>query len=397
MRFIIIGNGIAGITAARVIKKNSSEYSNIKIFSNESYGYYQRPKLPNFLENPKIIPESLVTYDREWYKNENYELHLEEEILEIDRKNRLVKSNLTSYSYDRLLLAIGADCAIPPIPGIDLKHSYDLRTLVDAIQIRNSLQDKNDIAIIGGGLLGIEVAVACAKRGKSVIIFEFLTRLLPQQLDEEGGTLLSNFLAENGIKVITGIKVEKILGENEVEAIQLKDGRIFHSDLLLSCTGIKPRIELAKNAGLEVNNGIIVNNHLETSDPTIYAAGDVAEYKNHIYGIIPPTVQQATVAAHNMINSKSTEYFGSKISATLKVADLFLTSIGFTESVLKLQSLKYIDHETGQYIRIFHQNNIIRAAIILGTKKGIPVVRNLINQSLTGNIGQLKEFFPNLS
>ena len=397
MRFLIIGNGVAGITAARVLKKNSSEYSDIKIFTDESYGYYPRPKLPSFLESVQSQPESLITYDRDWYVKENIDLHLQEKILEIDREKKVLKSNLTSYSYDKLLLANGAECACPPIPGMDLKNTYAFRSLLDAINIKNSLQDKQSIAIVGGGLLGIEIAVACAKRGKEVTIFEFLPRLLPRQLDDEGATLLSDVLANSGIRLISGVKVEQIVGKDEIEAVRLANGQMYHSELLITCTGIKPRIEIAKEAGLEVNKGVTVNNYLETSDSNIYAAGDVSEHESRIYGIIPPTIEQATVAAHNMIQSRSKEYSGSKISATLKVADIHLTSIGFTESSTRLKSIKYKDRETGQYIKIFHQDNVIKAAIILGTKKGIPIIRNLINQPLSKNINQIKEYFPKIS
>jgi nitrite reductase (NADH) large subunit len=397
MRLIIIGNGIAGVTAARVLKKNSSEYNDIKIFTDESYGYYPRPKLPSFLENPQSIPESLITYDRNWFVKENFNLHLDERILEIDRENKVIKSNLTSYSYDKLLLANGADCACPPIPGMNLQNTYEFRSLSDAINIKNSLLDKQSIAIIGGGLLGIEIAVACAKRGKIVTIFEFFPRLLPRQLDKEGASLLAELLANRGINVILDIKVEKIVGENEIEAVQLSNGQILQSELLVTCTGIKPRIALAREAGLEVNKGVIVNNYLETSDPNIYAAGDVIEHKSRIYGIIPPSIEQATIAAHNMLQPKSKEYTGSKISATLKVADIYLTSIGFNESFVDLQSIKYKDQDTGQYIKIFHHKDSIKAAIIFGTKKGIPIIRNLINQSLSKNINQIREYFPEIS
>jgi len=397
MRLIIIGNGIAGVTAARVLKKNSSEYIDIKIFTDESYGYYPRPKLPSFLEDSQSMPESLITYDRDWFVKENFNLHLNEEIVEIDKENKVIKSNLTSYSYDKLLLANGADCACPPIPGINLQNTYEFRSLVDAINVKNSLLDKQSIAIIGGGLLGIEIAVACAKRGKAVTIFEFLPRLLPRQLDEEGANLLSDLLANMGINIVSGVKVEKIVGENEIEAVKLANGQMLHSELLVTCTGIKPRIKLAREAGLEVNKGIIVNNYLETSDPNIYAAGDVIEHNSRTYGIIPPSIEQATIAAHNMLQPRSKEYSGSKISATLKVADIYLTSIGFNESVMSLKSIKYKDRDTGQDIKIFHHKDSIKAAIIFGTKEGIPIIRNLINQSLSKNINQIREFFPKIS
>ena len=395
--YIVIGNGIGGVTAARELAKNTSPNSTIMIFSIEDWGYYPKPKLPKFLEDKSIETENLVVYSKEWYQESNISLHTNEEIIAINRDEKKITSEKGEYHYDKLLLALGADCACPPVQGLKLEHSYTLRSLTDAIAIRKQLEKSQSIAIIGGGLLGIEIAIACAKRGIKTTIIEYYPQLLPYQLDPEGSEVFTQLLEQYGIDTITNAQVNKILGESRVEGISLTDGRIITADLVMTCTGIKPRIKLAKEAGLDVNKGVIVNDYLETSDKDIYAVGDVAEHNGRIYGIVPPTAEQARVAANNMINLRSKEYHGSLVSTTLKVADLYLTSIEYTKDLPSYSTMKYSTQDPWQYVKLFHQDNLLKSAIILGTKKGIPLIRKIFDQSLVENHEKLEELFPGIT
>ncbi len=395
--YIVVGNGIGGVTAARELLKIAPPESQIMIFSIEGYGYYPKPKLPNFLGDISLSAEKLVVYNEEWYRDSNIQLHTNEKIIAINRDKKKIISENNEFSYDILLLALGAECACPPIPGLDLKDAYTLRSLSDAVTIRSSLEQSQSVVIIGGGLLGIENAIACAKRGNKTTIIEFYPYLLPYQLDPEGSEIFTQLLKKYGVDTITSAQVKKILGKSKVEGIQLTDGHMITADLVLTCTGIKPRINLAKEAGLDVNKGIIVNNYLETSDSSIYAVGDVAEHNGRIYGIIPPTTEQARIAAHNMINPRSEEYHGSQISTTLKVADLYLTSIEYKKDLPSHSTMKYSTQDPWQYIKLFHKDNQLKSAIILGTKKGIPLIRNMIGQSMAEHYKKLEELFPGIT
>ncbi|MHA2031388.1 MAG: NAD(P)/FAD-dependent oxidoreductase [Candidatus Kariarchaeaceae archaeon] len=397
MRYIVIGNGIGGITAARELAKKAPPESQIMIFSIEGYGYYPKPKLPNFLGDISIKAENLVVYTNEWYKASNIQFHPNEKIIAINREKREIISEKNEYVYDVLLLAPGANCACPPIPGLDLKNAFTLRSLTDALTIRKSLEQSQSVVIIGGGLLGIENAIACAKRGIKTTIIEFYPQLLPYQLDPEGSEVFTQLIKKYGVDTITNALVKKILGKSKVEGIQLTDGRMITTDLVLTCTGIEPRINLAEKAGLDVNKGIVVNKYLETSDKNIYAVGDAAEHEGRIYGIVPPTTEQARVAARNMINPRSQEYHGSKISTTLKVADLYLTSIEYNKDLNDYKTMKYSTQDPWQYIKLFHKDNQLKSAIILGTKKGIPLIRKLIDQSMVEHHGKLEELFPGIT
>ncbi|MFX0052367.1 MAG: NAD(P)/FAD-dependent oxidoreductase, partial [Candidatus Hermodarchaeota archaeon] len=305
-----------------------------------------------------------------------------------------------TYAYDELLLATGAECFCPVIPGIDLKHFYTMRSLDDALNIRAKFKAARSVVIIGGGILGIEVACACAERGLDTSIVEFFPYLLPRQLDVEGGQILQHLIeAQRKIKFYLNARVEKIIGEEQVEAIRLQNGTEIHADLVIACTGIAPRIRIAKEAGVEVNRGVIVNDYLESSVKGIYAAGDIAEYKGRVYGLIPPSMEQARIAAHNMISNRSQKYQGSMISATIKVADLLVTSLGFTgrEEEKHYDSKKYYNPSTSEYVKFFTLNDQIKAALILGTRKGIPLIRQVIDKSFLANQEEIKKIFPNLS
>ena len=397
MRYIILGNGVAGVTAARTLAQKSTSKTEILVFSDESWGYYPRPKLPHFLEDSTITPNDVIIYNKDWYKTSKIDIYLDETIHKIDPVAKEVSSNKGVYAYDRLLLALGAHCACPPIPGMNLKHSFVLRTLSDAINIRNRLETSKSAIIIGGGLLGIENAIACAKRGIDTTIIEYFNQLLPRQLDQEGSEIFTQLLYDFGVHTVLSGEIQEIVGETEVQGVRLKDGQSFSADVVMTCTGSNPRLKLAKSTGLVVNRGVVVNNYLETSIPDIYAAGDIVEHDKIVYGIIPPTAEQARIAALNMVSPRSQEYRGSKISTTLKVADLFLTSIGYDEKQPKYSTMKYLNRDKCEYVKLYHEEDRLKAAIILGTKKGIPLIRKMFNHPISDNLTQLEENFPGIS
>ncbi len=400
LKYIVIGNGVAGTTAVEILVKEASPNSLVSQFTTENFPYYWRPKLPSFLQDDNIHPNDLIQYNLEWYKEKNIILHLNEKVERIFPKEKYIETKEGEYFFDRLLIATGAESFCPPIPGLDLENSLTLRSLTDAIQIRKNLKHTNKVVIIGGGILGIENALSIVSRNIEVSVVEFFNYLLPRQLDPEGGGILQGLLEQKGIKFYMGGVVEKILGDIKVEGVKLKGGTEISADLVLLCTGIAPRVDLANDAGLAKNKGIIVNDFMETSVKDIYAAGDVAEHNGRIYGLIPPSVSQAKVAAQNMINPNSAIYSGSKVSATLKVADLYLTSLGYTgqKTDLNLIERKYLDEKNHEYVKLFLYDNRIHGAIILGTKRGIPILRNLVmqNESIIGHEIEVNQIFPNL-
>ncbi|MHA2247747.1 MAG: NAD(P)/FAD-dependent oxidoreductase [Candidatus Hodarchaeales archaeon] len=397
MKYVVIGNGVAGVSAVQVLTKEKSSNSTIIQFTDEPFpGYYNRPKLPMFIENNKLTVEDIIAYNLDWYRKLQVDLHIQEKVDRINTEAKEVSTNKTTYSFDRLLIATGADCWWPPIEGRQLNHFYEVRSLSDALKIRKRLKVSKKAVIIGGGVLGLEIASAVAKQGQETTVIEFFPYLLQRQLDEEGGNILKKILEKRGIKIHVKKEVQRVIGEKGVEQVITKDGLEISTDLVLVCTGIKPRVELARDF-LEINRGILVNDYLETSQENIFAAGDCAEHNGIIYGLIPPSIQQARIAAHNMVR-KSKKYNGSKISSTLKVTDLFLSSFGYTgkETQLGYESIKHTSEN--EYVKLFIHNDEIKAAIILGVGKIVPIIRKLYTQegSFKENKAKIKRILPNL-
>ncbi len=393
--FVIIGNGVAGFNAAQSLIKGAPTDSKILMFSSEKYGYYLRPKLYEFLRQDLKI-EDVISYSKEYYSKLGIELHLEEEIIAISPKDKIVISTVKQYSYDRLLLANGAECYCPVVPGINLLNSFSLRSLDDAIAIRTRMKTSKQAVIIGGGLLGLEVASACAERGLNTSVIEFFPYLLPRQLDAEGGKILQNILEKNqNITFYLGVKVQEILGKDHVEGIKLLDGIIIPTDIVMTCTGITPRIDIFKKIGMKTNRGVIVNDFLETSIQDIYAAGDIAEHRGKVYGIIPPSIEQAKVAAQNMMKPRSVKYTGSKLSTSIKVTNLLVTSIDYIgkEEELKYSQRKFLIPNEDIYCKIFLDQDIIKSAIIIGTKNGISLLKGNIGSSYKSIEEELNQLF----
>lgn len=399
MDYIILGNGVAGISAAQTLSAKMSTESTITQFTDEPIpGYYNRPKIPSFIANNDLAVNDIITYDLDWYASKKVELHYDEKIDRINFDKKTIISRKGSYSYDRMLIATGAGCKCPPIAGQNLDHFYTIRNLTDAIKIRNRLNSSNAAVILGGGLLGLEAANAAISQGLKTTVVEFFPYLLPRQLDEEGGKLLQRILESRGMTIMVGKAAERIQGSNEVESVVLKDGLEIPTNIVLTCTGIEPRIELVKEH-LDVNNGIKVNNFLETSIKDIYAAGDCAEFQGRIYGLIPPSMQQAKIAAANMISPRSEEYQGSKISSTVKITDLFLSSFGYkgNETDLGYESMKFIGKQ--QYVKLYIHEDKLKAAIILGVRKLLPIVKKIFNKelSVSSNLSEITKIVPNLN
>ncbi|MFX1247982.1 MAG: NAD(P)/FAD-dependent oxidoreductase [Promethearchaeota archaeon] len=383
MKYVIIGNGVAGITAVQVLSKSKTSKSKITQFTDEEFsGYYNRPKIPSFIANYNMTVEDIITYSQDWYRKLDVDLHLQEKVQKIDTKTQEILTTKASYPFDRLLIATGADSWSPPIGGQELKHFYTVRNLKDALKIRERFKSSKTAVIIGGGVLGIEIANAAIQQDLKVTVIEFFPYLLPRQLDMEGSQILHNILEYRGMKILVGKEVQSVLGKKKVAKVVTKDGLEIPADLVITCTGIKPRVTIAKDI-LKVNRGIVVNNYLETSQKDIFAAGDCAEHNGIIYGLIPPTIQQAQIAASNMLNTRSKEYTGSKVSSSLKVTDIFLSSFGYTgkEKESGYNIRKYTNER--EYVKLFIDSDKLKAAIILGVRKVIPLIRNIFTQELS--------------
>ena len=206
-------------------------------------------------------------------------------------------------------------------------------------------------------------------------------RLLPRQLDTDGAAILKNQITSRGIDVVLGAKTTEILGESTVSGIMLESGETICGDIILFSAGIRSNIELVLKAGIIVNRGVIVDNYMRTSAEDVYAAGDVAEFKGMVYGIIPAAIEQATIAATNILGEEHNVYTGTVPSNTLKVVNIDLTSIGiFNPKYQTYEKIKETDQKKGVYKKLVLDKGKILGAIFLGDKKGVTSIKRLIAQ-----------------
>ncbi len=380
MKHLIIGNGVAGVTAAQAIVR-ADPAAEVHIFGAEPYPYYRRPRLWEYIAG-EVEQEALYFRPAAWYAEQGIALHLGTPVVGLDPAgHRITLADGAEVEYDRLLLATGSRPFVPPCEGTDKQGVFTLRTLDDAQAIREYAGQVATAIIIGGGLLGLETARALRSAGLSVTVVEFAHHLLTRQLDAEGGEVLQAILEGQGLHIITQGATVAVLGDERASGIRLKDGREVAGELVLFSTGIRSEVALAREAGLTVERGVVVDRHLRTSAEDVYAAGDVAEFEGRVYGIIPAALEQAQAAAANMVAPGSQEYSGTLVSTTLKVVGAELASLG--ECVVAAEGdavLRRADPAAGRYRKFVLRDGHLVGAILLNEKRNILPVKRLIER-----------------
>jgi nitrite reductase (NADH) large subunit len=377
MRVIVVGNGLAGTIASKTLREQN-QTAEIDLYAEEKHLYYPRPNLIEFMAG-NLPEEKLFAFPEKWYNDRNLQVHLGRPAIKIiPDANELEIEGAKREKYDFLLLANGAHSFVPPIEGTKKKGVFSLRTLDDALEILDWIKIHPHVVIIGGGLLGLEIARAIRNRGADVHVVEFFDRLLSRQLDVQGAAILKRQIEDMGIKVDLGITTEEILGHTAVKGLRLKSGDQLKAETAVVAAGVRANIALAKDAGLEVDKGIIVDDYMQTSKSRIFAAGDNVQHKGRMYGIIPASFNQARTAAHNIAGGKN-KYEGTVPSNTLKVVGLDVTSIGQVnpEEGTCEEYRKEVKEEK-IYKKIVVRNNRIIGAIWMGTKENVNEINRLI-------------------
>ncbi len=379
MRVVIIGNGISGIIFSKTLRELDKKVE-IDVFAKEKYHYYPRPNLIEFLAG-KIPYERIFAFSEDWYREQNINIQLNKPVKKIlPDLQEIELQNGKRENYDRLLFTSGSHSFIPPFKGVDKQGVFTLRTIDDAFKILEYLESHQKVVIIGGGVLGLEIARALKSRGAEVEVVEFFDYLLGRQLDFQGASVLKNQIENMGIKVHLGMATEEVLGQNEVKGLQFKGGKELEADMSIIAAGIRANINMVKEAGLETERGLVVNDYLQTSEAAIYGAGDVVQHKGRMYGIIPACFEQARTAAYNILGQKK-NYEGTIPSNTLKVFGLSVTSIGLVNPEEgKCEEFRKEIRQEGIYKKIVVQEGTIIGAIWMGTKKGIDHINRAISQ-----------------
>jgi len=382
MQVVIVGNGVAGITAAAAIRERSAD-AKISVYTDESHPYYPRPRLYNILSG-EAQPADIYGFPTQWYTERKITVDLSKKAagIETDKKELLLQDG-HRISYDKLLLANGAHSFVPPVKGVEKTGVFTLRSLQDALAIREYAKKTKKAVVIGGGLLGLEFAASLRKLGQQVDVIELLPRLLPMQLDQDGAALLQQILESRGVNVTVGVKTEEIIGQQAVSAVALGGGKQISGDFVLFSAGVRSNTDLASQAGIKTNRGVLVDDYLRTNATDVYAAGDVAEFRGRVYGIIPAALDQAKIAALDMFEKEGHVYPGTIPSNTLKIVGIDLASMGLANPEGSgFEEVRKLKREERVYKKVVVQQGIIVGAIILGETRSVAPIKRLMDQKI---------------
>lgn len=373
-KYLIIGNGIAGLSATKEIKKNDPQGS-ITMVSNEEFLTYYRLKLTKSLSK-NVDAKELIINDQLWYDENNINVILSKIVEKIDIENKLVVlDNSKEIHYENLLIATGARPFVPPIHGKFKEGVFALRTIKDLLYIKEYLKDKKRVTIIGGGLLGLEASWALKELGMIVSIIEFAPYLLPRQLDKELGDKLMKKLEQMGMRVYLASTAEEILGESKATGILINSGEIVKSDAILVSSGIRPNLDLVRDTAIDFDKGIKVDSNLKTNIDNVYAAGDVVEYDNMVIGLWTTSNEQGKIAGKNMTGGHD-EYTHPKLFTSLTMGDINIFSVG---NILDYDEVyEYIEEGKDIHHKLYTKEGKVTGAILFGDIKQQNNLRNAV-------------------
>ena len=383
--YLIVGNGVAGTTAAEALRRQDPEGS-ITILSEEDIPFYYRIRLNEFIAGD-IGEDKLSAKKEAWYQEQRLDLRLKTRITGLDAVTKqLTTETGEKLSFDRLLLATGSHSFLPPIEGIDQQGVFALRHIKDARAILAQAEKSEAVILIGGGLLGLEAGNALRRLGKKVTVVEFFPRLLPRQLDSKGAARLQELLEKMGFAFRLSAMTKTITGSNgRANGIVLEGGEALPGQMVIVSAGVRPNLELAKAGGLACDKGITVNDRLETSASDIYAAGDVAEHRGVVSGIWPAAMQQGKVAGANMAGGEAA-YQGTTMSNILKVAGIDVAAAGNIDAEGRYEA-QIVSSDT-VYKKLVIENNRLIGCIMVGDTKNFNTITRYITEQR--DIGTLK-------
>jgi len=365
-RLVLIGNGMAGMRTMEELVAIAPDLYDITVFGNEPHGNYNRILLSPVLAGEKRIDEIMLN-DDDWYVQHGVTLYKGRNVVAIDRRNRqVIAQDGTVAPYDRLLLATGSVPFMLPIPGAELEGVVTFREIRDVDRMLECAARNRRAVVIGGGLLGLEAATGLQKRGMDVTLVHLTDSLMDRQLDAPAAALLKQELGLRGLRFKMPARTERIAGNGRVHAVKFADGSELETDLVVMAVGIRPNKRLAEEAGLHCEQGVVVNDTMQTFDPRIYALGECVQHRGTSYGLVAPLFEQAKVCANHLAKLGYARYNGSTISAKLKVSGIDLFSAGDFVGGEGCEQMVFQDPSRGVYKKLVLRDNRIEGAVLYG-------------------------------
>jgi len=368
-RFVMIGNGMAGVRTLEELLKIAPDLYEIAVFGAEPHPNYNRILLSPVLAGEQTLDE-IVLNPLSWYEEHGIRLHLGKKVVEVDRRRRIVRAaDGTEEAYDRLLIATGSKPFILPVPGKELAGVIAYRDIADTVAMIEAARKYRHAVVIGGGLLGLEAANGLMLRGMQVTVVHIAPWLMERQLDETAGRLLQKSLEARGLKFLIGAQTQALIGgqDGRVRAVQFKDGTEIPADLVVMAAGIRPNTELAEKIGLHCQRGIVVGDTMQTvTDPRVYAVGECAAHRGVAYGLVAPLFEQGKVCATHLAEFGIGRYTGSQVSTKLKVTGIDLFSAGDFMGGEHAEEIVLSDPQGGVYKKLVIRDDKLVGACLYG-------------------------------
>jgi nitrite reductase (NADH) large subunit len=360
-RLVVVGNGMAGMRTVEELLKLAPDLYQITVIGAEPHGNYNRIQLSPVLAGEVEISDIMLN-DFAWYQANHVELISGASVTKIDRVRRQVVTDQgQAMDYDRLLLALGSHPFVPDVPGVDLDGVVSYRDIADVNAMIKASATHQRAVVVGGGLLGLEAAAGLKRRGMQVTVLHLMAHLMERQLDQPSAQTLQRSLELRGIEFVLGAHTSHLSEKDgRVGAVHLKDGRELPADLVVFAAGIRPRTELARQARLQCNRGVIVSDAMQTYDPRIYAVGECAEHRGVAYGLVAPLFEQANVCANHLARLGTSSYKGSRLSTRLKVTGIEVFSTG---DLFDASDEDVVLHDPDALV---YQRAVIRDGVLVG-------------------------------
>lgn len=364
--YAIIGNGAAGLNAAKAIRERDKTGS-VYMISNEPYGAYNRPMLTKSLV-AGLDAGQIAVQPASWYEENNICQLLGKQVLSVDTKKKEIHTDDgAKFKYTKLIYALGSECFVPPIQGADQPEVIAIRRLSDTAKVTTLLEKTREAVVIGGGVLGLEAAWELKKAHCKVTVLELAPRIMGRQLDEAAAEMLKHISEAQGIEIHTGVKIEAIEGEGQVTGVRLGDGQVIPAQLVIVSCGVRANTAIAAQAGVKTDRAVVVNSRMETSEEDVYACGDCAQYNGVNYAIWPQAVEEGKVAGANAAG-EALEYAGVPAALTFHGMNTALFSIGDngTNPDLIYKTVEFKDQARKQYEKFYFLNNRLCGVILIG-------------------------------
>lgn len=366
-KLVVVGNGMAGMRTVEELLTLAPDLYDITVIGKEPHGNYNRIMLSPVLAGEKTFAE-IVLHSPDWYQQQGIELVSGQVVVDINRKSKQVLTDAgLSFDYDRLLLATGSVPFIVPIPNHNHACVLSFRDIRDVNTMLEVTQHKQRVAVIGGGLLGLEAANGLLKRGVDVTVIHDMACLMNRQLDTEAAHLLQKQLEANGMKFRMGAMTKEIVAvdDGHLSHIAFKNGEDLPTDLVIMAVGIRPNVALAKQIGLQVDKAILVNDTMQSFDPSIYAVGECVQHRGALFGLVAPLYEQAKVCATHLAEIGIGRYVQKATATTLKVSGVNLFSAG-DFSGANAETIVLRDTASSIYKRLFIKDNKLVGAVLFG-------------------------------